>query len=102
MCAMVQSVPEHQEAPTDFAEYPECELRLSGVLRSSARKRGAKARWLGAESRSLGPSSAPLYLPEYLLCLLLAPLGSVLPPTGGAPAPAVRPLVWLARRLMER
>jgi hypothetical protein len=55
----------------NFRECPGCELRLYGVLRSSARKRGAKARWLGAESRSLGPSSAPLYLPEYLLCLLL-------------------------------
>jgi hypothetical protein len=55
----------------NFRESPECELRLNGVLRSSARKRGAKARWLGAESRSLGPSSAPLYLPEYPLCLLL-------------------------------
>jgi hypothetical protein len=35
MCAMVQSVPEHQEAPTDFAECPTGEVRRIPKMRSS-------------------------------------------------------------------
>jgi hypothetical protein len=38
-------------------------VQLDGVLGSSARKRGAKPSWLGPEYSSLGPSSAPPYLP---------------------------------------
>src|SRR5215204_2892754 len=33
MCAMAQSTPEHQEAPTDFAESPKGEVRRMEDLR---------------------------------------------------------------------
>src|SRR5215213_6308585 len=38
MCAMAQSTPEHQEAPTDFAESPECELRRKPIPRTLMNK----------------------------------------------------------------
>src|SRR5215216_4981614 len=83
MCAMAQSTPEHQEAPTDFAECPKGEVRLAPSPRLPSAEPEALEVPQGLPTPPLPPETLDSLRPSCSSSLVVCPARCVWMRLGG-------------------